>query len=240
MNDEVAAVEGRIGHVFADRARLVAALTHPSAADGAPPGTDYQRLEFLGDRVLGLAVSDMLYEAFPGADEGELSRRLADLVRKETCAGVAVSLQLGAAMIVGGGKLQRRALRTRNVLGDLCESVIAAIYLDGGFDAARGFVARNWRERMLSGRQVRRNAKTELQEWAQSRGLPAPVYEITGRSGPDHEPEFAVEARIESMEPAIGHGTSRRKAEQAAAGALLEREGIWPRTSDTSDEEELA
>ncbi len=224
----IAAVEGRIGHRFKNRAFLVSALTHATAVDGDTPGQDYQRLEFLGDRVLGLVVADMLLEAFPGADEGELSRRFADLVRKETCADVAAALKLGAALIVGGGRSQIAALRTRNVLGDICESVIAAVYLDGGFDAARQFVEANWRQRMMTRPGERRNPKTELQEWAQGQGLPPPDYVVVDRSGPDHEPRFAVEARVGMLDPEVGDGASRRKAEQAAATSLLVREGIWP------------
>ena len=223
----VVAVERQIDHKFKNPAVLISALTHPTAVRGDRPGEDYQRLEFLGDRVLGVAVADMLLEAFPDADEGELSRRFADLVRKETCADIAAALKLGAAMITGGGKQQNAALRTRNVLGDLCESVIAAIYLDGGFEAAQRFVETNWRERMMTRPSSRHNAKTELQEWAQSKGYSPPTYSVVGKSGPDHEPSFVIEAKVDGLDPEIGEGASRRKAEQAAAARVLVREGIW-------------
>ena len=223
----LAALESRIGYPFTDRAVLRTALTHASALGGSPAEASYERLEFLGDRVLGLVVAEMLLEAFPSAAEGELSRRLAELVRKETCAEIAVELDLGGAIRIGGGRSQHAALQTTNVLGDLCEAIIAGIYQDGGFDAARRFVRDHWRERMLSPLMPIRNAKAALQEWAQARGLPTPVYSIAGRSGPDHAPLFEIEVAVEGLAPARGGGRSRREAEQAAAGAVLRREGVW-------------
>ena len=180
----LATLERRIGHRFKKRELLQTALTHPSA--GSPERPHYQRLEFLGDRVLGLAVVEMLLAAFPLATEGELSPRLGELVRKETCADVATSLGLGEAMVIGGGKAQQRALQTKNVLGDVCEAVIGAIFLDAGYAVAQAFVAAHWSERMLSVRTARANAKTALQEWAQSKGLPTPSYTIAAKTGPDH------------------------------------------------------
>src|SRR5690606_10874871 len=139
-----AALERRLGHHFKDRELLLTALTHATAASAQR--ADYQRLEILGDRVLGLAVAEMLLAAFPKASEGELSPRFAELVRRETCADIAAGLGLGDALFIGGGRAQQRALQTRNVLGDVCEAVIAAIFLDAGYAAARQFVERNWRE----------------------------------------------------------------------------------------------
>ncbi|MHA1157389.1 MAG: ribonuclease III [Alphaproteobacteria bacterium] len=224
---ELAAVEARIGYTFKNRAHLATALTHASAVDGSRGGETYERLEFLGDRVLGLTIADMVLTAFPEAEEGELNRRLVDLVRKETCAEVAGALNLDAALAAGGSRQQRAALRTRNVLGDICESVIAAIYLDGGLGAARAFVERNWAARMASSDAGRRSAKTALQEWAQGRGLPTPDYTIAARSGPDHAPEFVVEARVAGLQAESGRGTTRRNAEQRAAERILVREGVW-------------
>jgi ribonuclease III len=227
----LAALEQRIGHSFKDHALLSTALTHSSAVAAgicSAPGT-YERLEFLGDRVLGLTVAEMLLQAFPEAPEGELSPRLARLVRKETCAEVAAELKIGEALITGGGKEQRRALQTRNVLGDACEAVIAAIYLDGGIDAARRFVSDHWRERMLNLRGPKQDAKTALQEWAQRIGKGTPSYSLVDRRGPDHASTFAVKVSVAGTEPSIGEGRSRRDAEQAAATTVLRREGVWTR-----------
>lgn len=236
MNDgggALAALESRIGHAFDDRSLLLTAVTHASStADGrAAARTNYQRFEFLGDRVLGLVVAGMLLDTFPHASEGELSSRLAELVRKETCAEVATDLDLGAAMVVGGNKAQRRALQTTNVLGDVCESVIAAIYLDGGLDAARTFIEAHWRKRMLAWQGSRHNAKAALQEWAQARGYGMPSYRIVGRSGPEHALTFTIAVTVDTLPEGVGDGNSRREAEQAAASAVLAREGAWPKSA---------
>lgn len=225
----VAALERRIGHQFADRELLLVALTHASAIGiaTAPVKTSYQRLEFLGDRVLALIVADMLFKAFPRAAEGELAQRLTGLVRNETCAEVAVALDLGHAIRLGGGEAQSGGRRKAAILGDVCEAVIGALYLDGGIETARQFIAGNWGKRMLDWQEPPRDAKTTLQEWAQARGLPTPAYKIVGRTGPDHAPEFSIEVVVDSFEPARGKGRSRRDAEQAAAADLLRREGVW-------------
>jgi ribonuclease III len=223
------ALERRTDYRFNDRSLLKTALTHASAVGDArvAAGETYQRLEFLGDRVLGLVVAGMLLDAFPEATEGELSSRLAELVRKETCADVAVALDMGAAVIFGGNRVQQRALLTVNVLGDVCEALIAAVYLDGGFEAAQRFVADNWRDRMLEAPVGGRNAKSALQEWAQALGHGTPTYEIAERSGPDHAPTFVISVKIGTLPPGLGEGRNRREAEQAAATAVLLREGVW-------------
>jgi ribonuclease-3 len=223
------ALERRTNYHFKNRSLLATALTHASAMGDArvATGETYQRLEFLGDRVLGLIVAAMLLEAFPDATEGELSSRLADLVRKETCAEVAMALDIGSAVVFGGNRAQQRALLTVNVLGDVCEALIAAIFLDGGFEAAGAFVQVQWRDRMLGAPVGSRNAKSALQEWAQAAGHGTPTYEIAGRSGPDHAPTFVITVRIGGLPPGRGEGRNRREAEQAAATAVLVREGIW-------------
>ena len=226
-----AALEGRIGYKFADPTLLATAFTHVSALKptrkrGDKRGDSYQRLEFLGDRVLGLVVSDMLYRAFPNADEGELSKRLADLVRKESCAdvgkllGLADDIKLGA---VGAGASAR--LR-KSVLGDICEAVIGAIFLDGGYAAAAEFVTGNWTERMRKHRRPLRDPKTMLQEWAQANGLPTPVYREIERTGPHHDPQFRVAVELPGFAPAEGIGGSKRAAEKVAASVMIEREGV--------------
>lgn len=226
------ALERRTDYQFKDRGLLKTALTHASAVGDArvAPGDTYQRLEFLGDRVLGLVIASMLLETYPLATEGELSSRLADLVRKETCADVAAALDIGGAVVFGGSRAQQRTLLTVNVLGDVCEALIAAIYLDGGFEAARVFVEHQWRERMVEAPAGGRNAKSALQEWAQAKGHGTPTYEIADRRGPDHAPTFIVEVRINGLEPGRGEGRNRREAEQMAASSVLAREGVWSTT----------
>jgi ribonuclease-3 len=222
-------LEERIGYRFSDPVQLEIALTHISALRGARNRAgSYQRLEFLGDHVLGLVISDMLYRAFPKADEGELSRRLADLVRKETCTEIARSIDLGAAIRVGSSE-QNAGARTRPaILADVCEAVIGAVYLDGGYKSAEQLVERLWEVRLQATAQPLRDPKTVLQEWAQARGLPTPAYREVARSGPDHNPEFRVAVALPAFAPAEGLGHSKRAAEQAAAAAMLAREGVEP------------
>ena len=224
----VNAMEQRVGHVFADRSLMVTAFTHVSAlAPSRHRRESYQRLEFLGDHVLGLVVSDMLFRAFPNADEGELSKRLSDLVRKESCADVAEELGLGEDIKLGAvGNAAANARLRKSVLGDICEAVIGAIYIDGGFQAAQQFVERHWTKRMTKHRRPVRDAKTGLQEWAQSKGLPTPVYREIDRSGPHHDPVFRVSVTLPGLEPAEGTGTSKRQAEKSAALAMIEREKV--------------
>ena len=222
-------LEERIGYRFADAAMLEVALTHISALKGARNRAgSYQRLEFLGDHVLGLIISDMLYRAFPKADEGELSGRLADLVRKETCADVARNIDLGAAIRVGSSEHNAGARTRPAILADVCEAVIGAVYLDGGYKAAEELVERLWQARLRATAQPLRDPKTILQEWAQARGLPTPAYREVARSGPDHSPEFRVAVQLPALAPAEGQGRSKRAAEQAAASAMLAREGVEP------------
>jgi ribonuclease-3 len=221
------ALEERIGYRFADGAMLECALTHISALKGARNRAgSYQRLEFLGDHVLGLVISDMLYRSYPKADEGELSRRLADLVRKETCAEIARTIDLGPAIRVGSSEANAGARSRLAILADVCEAVIGAVYLDGGYKAAEELVERLWQVRMQATAQPPRDPKTVLQEWAQARGLPTPAYREVARSGPDHDPEFRVAVQLPAFAPAEGLGRSKRSAEQAAASAMLVREGV--------------
>ncbi len=218
-------LEETIGYRFSDADLLERALTHISALKGARTGS-YQRLEFLGDHVLGLAISAMLFEAFPKADEGELSRRLADLVRRETCAEVARAIDLGASLRLGASEVRAGGRSRGAILADVCESLIGAIFLDGGYPAALAFVQRFWAERMRKPARPLRDPKTVLQEWAQARGLPTPSYREVERTGPHHDPVFRVAVTLPEREPAEGKGRSKRAAEQAAASALLSREGV--------------
>jgi ribonuclease-3 len=221
-------LEARVGYAFADASLLTLALTHVSAvgADSAR-GDSYQRLEFLGDRVLGLAVADMLYEAFPRAEEGELSRRLAGLVRRESCAEVALEWGVGEHVRLGEGEAQTGGRTKRAIVADVCEAIIGAVFLDGGYPAARHVVAKAWESHMRLPRMPLRDAKTALQEWAQARGLPPPAYAEIGRAGPAHAPEFRIAVAVPGFQTAEGGGTSKRAAEQAAAAAFLAREAEW-------------
>jgi ribonuclease-3 len=223
-------LQQEIGYRFSDPDLLRLALTHASATEvtGRHAGlSTYQRLEFLGDRVLGLVVADMLVEQYDSASEGELSRRLARLVSGETCADVGREMGLERYMIVDGNVLKGGGKAAHSLHADICESIIGAIYRDGGLEGARGFIERQWRDRVRSMTGPLRDAKTELQEWAHRRELPTPRYVEISRSGPDHAPTFEVEAVIEGIEGARAAGRSKRDAEHRAAEAILRREGVW-------------
>jgi len=208
--------EARLGHRFADPALLAAALTHPSVG-----GRDYQRLEFLGDRVLGLVVAGMLYRTFPREAEGALAKRLAALVRRDALAAVAGDLGLGQLVRVSKGEDEAGGRENPSLLADALEAVIGAIYLDGGLAPAEAFIRRHWTAPLIAARKPPQDAKTRLQEWAQAAGRPLPVYTLLSDEGPRHAPTFAVEARVEGLAPARGNGSSKRAAETAAAQALL-------------------
>lgn len=220
-------LEERLGYAFKDESLLTQALTHRSALSEGDLANSYERLEFLGDRVLGLAVSEMLLQAFEKEEEGVLARRFNALVRRETCAAVARDLGLGVDVIVGPSEEQSGGRRKTTILSDVCEAVIGAVFLDGGYEAARALVAANWRKRMMAVDSPRRDAKTALQEWSQGEGMPAPTYEQVARDGPDHAPTFTVRAMISGLEPAQGKGRTKRDAEQAAAENLLVNLGLW-------------
>ncbi len=224
---DTAAFEQRIGYRFKDHALLEQALTHISALSGARNrAASYQRLEFLGDHVLGLVVSDMLFRAFARADEGEMSRRLADLVRKEACADVGRAIDLGAAIRLGASEANAGGRGRTAILADVCEALIGAVFVDGGYPAAAALIERLWSERMRTPARPLRDSKTVLQEWAQARGLPTPAYREVERKGPDHDPEFRVTVELPDLAPAEGLGRSKRAAEQAAAAAMLTRAGV--------------
>ena len=219
--------EDRIGYRFRDPLLLEQALTHISALAGARNrAASYQRLEFLGDHVLGLVVSDMLFRTFTKADEGEMSRRLADLVRKEACAEVARAINLGEAIRLGASEANAGGRNRTAILADVCEALIGAVFVDGGYSAAGEFIERLWSARMRKPSQPLRDSKTALQEWAQARGLPTPAYREVERKGPDHDPEFRVIVELPQLAPAEGLGRSKRAAEQAAAAAMLTHAGV--------------
>lgn len=216
---------GRLDYAFKDPELLDEALTHVSAPHGK--GKSYQRLEFLGDRVLGLAISELLFVTFPTAPEGELSRRLAELVRRESCAEVAQAWDVGPHLKIGAGEAASGERRNPAILADLCESIIGAVFLDGGYDAAKALIGRAFADKLNAPQRAMRDPKSALQEWAQGRGLPTPTYGIVEQTGPDHAPRFRIMVKVKGTESEFGLGASKRIAEQAAARRLLLREGVW-------------
>lgn len=217
----LSALEPVIGHAFTRPSLLEEAMTHPSAA--TPARSDNQRLEFLGDRVLGLVIADALLAAFPDEAEGTLAPRFNALVRREALAEVAGELGLGQYLRLGRSENVSGGRRKKAILADAMEAVIAAIYLDGGMEAARAFILGRWQGRIEAPAEAPQDAKTRLQEWAQARGLPPPAYAVIGREGPDHAPRFTIEAALATGERAEAEATSKKLAEQAAAAALIAR-----------------
>jgi ribonuclease-3 len=213
-----------LGHRFGERALLEQAVTHPSATSPARP--DNQRLEFLGDRVLGLIVAEALLAAYPGEAEGTLAPRFNALVRRETLAEIAAEIGLGEFLRLGRSEATGGGRKKKAILADAMEAVIAALFLDGGMAAAQHFILVRWQGRIEAPDTAPMDAKTRLQEWAQGRGMALPAYAVTGCEGPDHAPRFTVEARLESGETAAGQASSKKQAEQIAAAALLARLGV--------------
>lgn len=218
---DLQAFSKRLGHSFSRPELLVRALTHASIS--APTRPDNQRLEFMGDRVLGLVMAEALLLADRQASEGQLAPRYNALVRKETCADVARAIDLGSVLKLGRSEMMSGGRRKEALLGDAMEAVIAAVYLDGGLEAARAVILRLWGERISRVEADARDAKTALQEWAQARGLPPPGYSEVKRDGPDHAPVFTIEVRLETGETEQAVAGAKRQAEQAAAKALLAR-----------------
>lgn len=221
LSADLVAFAARLGHEFTQPELLVRAVTHSSISSETRP--DNQRLEFLGDRVLGLVMAEALLSADRSATEGQLAPRFNALVRKETCADVARQIDLGAVLKLGRSETMSGGRRKEALLGDAMEAVIAAVYLDAGFTAARDVVVRLWGKRIHTVKADARDAKTALQEWAQARGQTPPAYVEVSREGPDHAPVFTIEARLDTGETAVASAASKRAAEQAAAQMLLSR-----------------
>ncbi|WP_299790900.1 ribonuclease III [uncultured Marivita sp.] len=219
LSADLQALSKRLGHRFDRPELLVRAVTHSSRA--GINREDNQRLEFLGDRVLGLVMAEALLAVDKTATEGQLAPRFNALVRKETCADVAREIDLGAALKLGRSEMLSGGRRKQALLGDAMEAVIAAVYLDAGFDAAKQLVLRLWGDRIGTVKEDARDAKTALQEWAQARGMPPPAYIEVSRDGPDHAPNFVISVRLENGKSAEAKAGSKRQAEQAAAKALL-------------------
>jgi ribonuclease III len=221
-------LETLFGYSFKDKGLLREALTHASARV-AQGGRDNERLEFLGDRVLGLSVAAMLYAQFPEAREVEFARHYNALVCERCCAGVAQDLDLGPHLIMAPSEARTGGRKKSVILADACEALLGAIYLDGGLEAAEAIVQRLWGPLIATAAPPAPDAKTALQEYAQSQKRGLPEYREIGRSGADHAPSFKVEVRVKGLRPAMGEGPSLKKAQQAAAEALLVREEVLPR-----------
>lgn len=220
-------LEKRLAHEFSDYDNLERALTHSSVRKKTADFFHYERLEFLGDRVLGLCVADLLHNRFPDADEGELSLRFNALVKAETLVAIADELSLHEFIRTGGDIKELTGKRLQSVRADVLEALIASIYLDGGLGAAAAFVARFWQSRLDDSAAARRDSKTALQEWAHALRHGTPRYREMSRSGPDHDPQFVVAVSVQGVRDGRGEGRSKRAAEQAAAQAVLVREGVW-------------
>jgi ribonuclease-3 len=226
---EIQQVETALGYVFKDASILDECFAHASAVADGLSETNNERLEFLGDRVLGLIIAEFLNKEFDQAPEGELAKRLNGLVRKETCTKVAQDL--GLVRFIRVGRSEKKGPNGVDVnpaiVGDLCEAVIAAIYLDGGLDAVRDFIHRGWGAMMAGDVDTPKDPKTALQEWSQSLARGTPMYELKKRSGPDHAPEFEIEVTVAKQGSGIGLGGSRKIAERNAATDMLVKKGIW-------------
>ena len=212
-------LEKILGYKYKNPALLKQALTHSSHASKVEE--NYERLEFLGDRVLGLTIASLLYKIFPKEPEGSLSQRHTGLVCKETVAQVAKSLQLDKYMIVANEEIREN----ENVLCDVCEAVIGSIYIDSDCVAAIDFVNAHWRELIDKNVAPPKDAKTMLQEKAHAKGRGVPVYKLEGREGSEHEPVFHISVTLKGLPPEIGEGRNKKLAEQEAAAKMLKKLG---------------
>lgn len=217
------ALTAMLGYNFKDKALLRHSLTHPSIAKGQ---SDYQRLEFLGDRVLALVIAEEIYRQNPSHREGQMANMHSNLVRGGVCGEIGRQIGVGEFIAVGLSEKRKGVNLNNTVVGDVVEALIGAIYLDGGLEAAKSFILKNWAARLLERTVVAKDPKTSLQEWVLARGLPIPAYKVIKREGLDHSPVFTVELSVKDKEAAHGSGLSKRLAEMAAADVFLKREGI--------------
>ncbi len=225
-------LETKLGYRFKNPELLERALTHASVRGGKVARFDNERLEFIGDRVLGLAIAEALNGQYPDASEGELARRYNRLVRGEACAKVARNIGLGDHLILSESEADSGGRNKTTILADAAEALLGAVFIDGGFEKARAVVHKLWQDQSEPVPEVAVDAKSALQEWAQGQGLALPRYTVVARNGPDHAPRFTAEVLISGKAPAQGEGASKRIAEQAAASALLTREGVGAHVGD--------
>lgn len=217
MSDILSTLEDKIGYTFKNRDWLERALTHSSSMDDK----NYERLEFLGDRVLGLVMAEALFTHFPDESEGGLARRHSALVQGRTIALLGQQNGIGEYIIMSVAERASGGGEKENIVADVMEAMLGAIFLDAGLDAAKEVILRLWGENIDTLSDAPQDPKTELQEWVQARGLPLPLYEIVEKSGPDHAPEFVIEVRVEGEKPITANGPSRRQAEKTAARVML-------------------
>ena len=227
QHKQLTKLQSRLGYKFTKFENIERALTHSSVRIKTDYDFHYERLEFLGDRVLGLVVADMLFEKFTEANEGELSLRLNSMVNGNTLAEISDEIGLHEFIRTGGDLKKLTGRRMQNIRADVLEAVIGSIFIDGGLIKAREFIARFWSDRLYDEAAARRDSKTELQEWSHAKRLGTPKYWEKSRSGPDHDPHFTVIVQVGSGVEIEGTGSSKRAAEQAAARELLLREGVW-------------
>ncbi|MFN0022638.1 MAG: ribonuclease III [Parvularculaceae bacterium] len=222
----LAALQERVGHKFADPSLLKRALTHSSLAATSKVG-DLERLEFLGDRVLGLITAEALWRKYPKMREGDLAPRFNALVRKETCAKAALAYGLDKLVKLSAQEEDSGGRRKKAILGDVCEAFLGALYIDGGLEAANKAYDLYWTPNLEALSMRHRDAKTTLQEWSQERALGAPKYEVVNAEGPAHAPAFTIDVIVKGHEPVRAEGQSKRAAQMAAAAAFLVREKVW-------------
>lgn len=253
--DKLKSYQANLGYSFKDQALLREALTHGSARAAEPKrskktsqtakskktkpeaklaaaasGIDNERLEFLGDRVLGLVVAELLIGHCPQASEGELALRFNAMVRAETCAEIAEKLDLGSVLRMSQSEESSGGRKKTSILADACEALLGAMFLDGGYEEARRFIRIHWETYLAASSSRPKDAKSALQEWAASQGMGIPKYEEVSRSGPPHNPQFVIKVSLKSLQSAEGTGKSKRASEQEAAAAMLQREGVWDDT----------
>lgn len=215
--DALDAIQDKIGYNFKDMKLLQRALTH-SSTDGQD---NYERLEFLGDRVLGLVMAHALFDAFGGESEGGLAKRYSALVQGRTLAVIASMNKLGDHILLSPSEREAGGGENENILSDVLEALLGAVYLDGGLEPARAMILKLWDDNIHTLTDAPQDPKTELQEWVQARGLPLPEYNIASQSGPDHAPVFIMELRVQGQDPVQAEGPSRRQAEKSAARIML-------------------
>lgn len=225
-------LEQSLDYRFKNNKLIEQALTHASVRAGRSGHKDNERLEFLGDRVLGLSVAELLHDKFPKLREGELARRFNRLVSGDSCAEVARSIDLGRFVILADSEAGSGGRDKDTILADAMEALLGAMFIEAGFARARDTVIRLWADRVAQLTANPVDPKSALQEWAQGRGLPLPRYSERSRTGPDHAPRFVSEVEVQNYPPASAEGTSKRQAEQIAARAFLEREGVWKEQDD--------
>ncbi len=222
-----AELEKRIDHAFADKALLVRALTHSSLSGGDNTVRDLERLEFLGDRVLGLLTAEELWRRYPHYSEGDMAPRLNALVRKETCAKAAQHFGVDEFIMMSEWEAQSGGRKKKAILGDVMEALLGALYIDGGLEAARRVYDQFWTPNLEDLSKLHKDPKTALQEWSQNKKLGTPHYEVINADGPAHAPAFTVDVRVKGMKPTQGEGRSKREAQMEAARRFLVREKVW-------------